>query len=115
MAGCWRSPCSGVRGRSAARGWCSRRGSGRTSRRAHRAVLPKAFIHHAEPAGAIDRFFAAWEAAWQRARGRALTPRQRFVAAALGLADRHGYALDRRDALLRRGFLWLDPRWPEPR
>jgi SAM-dependent methyltransferase len=82
--------------------------------RALRAVLPKAFIHHAEPAGAIDRFFAAWDAAWQRARGGgARTPRRRFVAAALGLAERSGYALDRREALLRRGFLWLGPSWPE--
>lgn len=81
--------------------------------RALRAVLPKAFIHHAEPAGAIDRFFAAWEASWERVRGRALTPGQRFVAAALDLAARGGYALDRRDALLRRGFLWLGPSWPQ--
>ena len=60
--------------------------------RASRAVLPKAFIHHAEPAGAIDRFFAAWEAAWQRARGRGITPRQRFVAAAHALAEGDGCA-----------------------
>ena len=81
--------------------------------RALRAVLPKAFIHHAEPAGAIDRFFSAWDAAWQRARGGARTPRQRFVAAAHGLAERGEYALDRREALLRRGFLWLGADWPE--
>jgi SAM-dependent methyltransferase len=81
--------------------------------RALRAVLPKAFIHHAEPAGAIDRFFTAWEAAWQRARGGTRTPRQRFVAAAHALAARGGYGLDRRDALLRRGFLWLGADWPE--
>jgi hypothetical protein len=80
--------------------------------RALRAVLPKAFIHHAGPAGAIDRFFAAWEAAWQHARSRAFTPRQRFVAAALGLAERYGYALDRREILLKRGFLWLGRNWP---
>jgi hypothetical protein len=78
-----------------------------------RAVLPKAFIHHAEPAGAIDRFFAAWEAAWQRARGRALTPHQRFMAAAHGLAEHSRYAIDRRDILLKRGFLWLGPDWPD--
>jgi hypothetical protein len=81
--------------------------------RALRAVLPKAFIHHAEAAGAIDRFFAAWDAAWQHARGRALTPHQRFVAAAHRLAERHRYALDRRDILLKRGFLWLGPDWPD--
>jgi hypothetical protein len=81
--------------------------------RALRAVLPKAFIHHAEPAGAIDRFFTAWDTAWQRARVGARTPRQRFVAAAHALAERGGYALDRREALLRRGFLWLGADWPE--
>ena len=81
--------------------------------RALRTVLPKSFIHHAEPAGAIDRFFTAWDTAWRRARGGARTPRQRFAAAARGLAARGGYALDRRDALLRRGFLWLGPDWPE--
>jgi hypothetical protein len=81
--------------------------------RALRAVLPKAFIHHAEPAGAVDRFFAAWDAAWQRARGGGWTPRQRFVAAALRLAERGGYTLDKREALLRRGFLWLGAGWPE--
>jgi len=81
--------------------------------RALRAVLPKTFIHHAEPAGAIDRFFTAWNAAWQRARGSGRTPRQRFVAAAHGLAERGEYALDRREALLRRGFLWLGSDWPE--
>jgi hypothetical protein len=80
--------------------------------RALRAVLPKAFIHHAEPAGAIDRFFAAWEAAWQRTRSRSLTPRQRFVAAARALAEREGYSLDRREILLKRGFLWLGRSWP---
>ena len=78
-----------------------------------RAVLPKAFIHHAEPAGAIDRFFAAWDAAWQRTRRGARTPRQRFIAAAIGLAERGDYRLDRREALLRRGFLWLGPGWPQ--
>ena len=81
--------------------------------RALRAVLPKTFIHHAEPAGAIDRFFTAWDAAWQRARSSGRTPRQRFVAAAHGLAERGGYALDRREALLRRGFLWLGADWPD--
>ena len=81
--------------------------------RALRAVLPKAFIHHAEPTGAIDRFFTAWDTAWKRARGAARTHRQRFVAAALALSDRGGYALDRREALLRRGFLWLGADWPD--
>ena len=39
------------------------------SPRQFQAVLPKNFIHHAEPGGAVDRFFAAWHAAWQHARG----------------------------------------------
>ena len=36
-----------------------------------------------------------------------------LMAAAHGLAARGGYALDRREALLRRGFLWLGADWPE--
>src|SRR5205085_853260 len=39
--------------------------------RQFQAVLPKNFIHHAEPGGPIDRFFADWHAAWQHARGQA--------------------------------------------
>ncbi len=80
--------------------------------RQFQAVLPKNFIHHAEPGGQIDRFFAAWHAAWQHARARATDPRQVFVLAALRLADTYGYALDRRLALLRRGFLVLGAEWP---
>ena len=75
-------------------------------------VLPKRHVHHVEPRGAIDRFFAAWEAAWQSARRHGGDPRRRFVESARALADRHAYALDRRTALLRRGFLWLGPAWP---
>jgi hypothetical protein len=75
-------------------------------------VLPKNFIHHAEPGGPIDRFFAAWHAAWQQARAHATDPRQVFTLAALRLADTYGYTLDRRQALLRRGFLVLGPNWP---
>lgn len=78
-----------------------------------RGVLPKSFIHHAEPGGRIDRFFAAWEEAWQRSRGPA-APRRRFQMAARRLVDRHGYRVDRRPGLLRRGFLWVGPEWPEP-
>ena len=81
--------------------------------RQFQAVLPKNFIHHAEPGGAIDQFFAAWHAAWQRARAQAPEPRQVFTHAALRLADHYGYTVDRRPALLRRGFLWLGPEWPE--
>ena len=75
-------------------------------------VLPKNFIHHAEPGGPIDRFFAAWHAAWQHARARAAAPRQVFALAALRLADAYGYSLDKRSALLRRGFLVLGAEWP---
>jgi len=84
--------------------------------RQFQAVLPKNFIHHAEPGGPIDRFFAAWHAAWQHAR--ALVggsgPRSVFYHAALRLAEHYGYALDRRPALLRRSFLCLGPAWPHP-
>jgi len=83
--------------------------------RQFQAVLPKNFIHHAEPGGPIDRFFAAWHAAWQQARPavRAGGARAVFYQAALGLSSRYGYALDRRPALLRRGFLCLGASWPE--
>jgi hypothetical protein len=83
--------------------------------RSFQAVLPKNFIHHAEPGGPIDRFFAAWQAAWQHARGLSSDPRKVFAQAALRLSDHYGYSLDRRPALLRRGFLVLAPGWPEPR
>jgi hypothetical protein len=80
--------------------------------RQFQAVLPKSFIHHAEPGGAIDRFFADWHAAWQHARRQAAEPRQVFSLAAQRLAGHYHYALDRRPALLRRGFLVLAPEWP---
>ena len=76
------------------------------------AVLPKRFVHRAEPGGDVDRFFAAWQAAWERARRRATDPRRAFVESARWLADEEGQGLDRRDPLLRRGFLWLGPEWP---
>jgi hypothetical protein len=79
-------------------------------------VLPKNFIHHAEPGGPIDRFFAAWHAAWQQARSAVgpAGPRAVFYRAALRLGAHYGYAVDRRPALLQRGFLCLGPTWPEP-
>jgi hypothetical protein len=80
--------------------------------RQFQAVLPKNFIHHAEPGGPIDTFFAAWQAAWQQARAQASQPRQIFSLAALRLANHYHYGLDRRPALLRRGFLVLGPEWP---
>ncbi len=86
--------------------------------RRFQAVLPKNFIHHAEPGGAIDRFFAAWQ--WARARGG--DQRRVFAQSALRLADHYsyraarcGYHVDRRPSLLRRGFLWLGPEWPQTR
>jgi hypothetical protein len=81
--------------------------------RQFQAVLPKNYIHHAQPGGPVDRFFAAWHAAWQRARAHASAPRQTFALAAQRLAQHYGYDLDARPALLRRGFLVLGPRWPE--
>jgi hypothetical protein len=80
--------------------------------RQFQAVLPKNFIHHAQPGGTIDSFFADWHSAWQWARGQAAQPRRVFALAAARLADRYGYRLDKRPALLRRGFLWLGPDWP---
>jgi hypothetical protein len=83
--------------------------------RQFQAVLPKNFIHHAEPGGPVDLFFAAWHAAWQHARRDAREPRQVFTLAARRLADHYHYDLDRRPALLRRGFLVLGPEWPAKR
>jgi hypothetical protein len=80
--------------------------------RQFQAVLPKNFIHHAEPGGPIDHFFADWHTAWQHARREAGEPRQVFAMAALRLANHYQYGLDRRPALLRRGFLVLGPEWP---
>lgn len=80
--------------------------------RQFQAVLPKNFIHHAEPGGAIDRFFAAWHAAWQRARTHSADRQQVFIQAAHRLVDYYGYSLDRRPVLLRRGFLCLSSKWP---
>lgn len=82
--------------------------------RGFRAVLPKAYIHHAEPGGAIDAFFTAWHAAWQRARRHAGDVRRLFAEAALHLAERHAHRVDRRPALLRRGFLLMGASWPHP-
>jgi hypothetical protein len=77
------------------------------------AVLPKNFIHHAEPGSLVDQVFGAWHASWQRARTQGRDLRQVFYYAAVRLADHYGYPLDGRPALLKRGFLWLGPEWPE--
>jgi len=71
--------------------------------RSFQAVLPKNYIHHAEPGGAIDRFFKNWHAAWQKVRSN--DPRQTFIESAYRLADHYGYHIDKRLMLLRRGFL----------
>jgi hypothetical protein len=83
--------------------------------RSLRAILPKRLIHHAEPGGPIDAFFAAWHRAWLTARSTASEPRQCFTVAAQRLAGQHGYPVDLRPRLLRRGFLCLGPEFPEPR
>lgn len=70
--------------------------------RAFQAVLPKELIHHAEPGGALDRFFAAWEHGWDTAAGRAR--RERWAAGAQRLADQ-GYAADRRRRIIDRSLL----------
>jgi hypothetical protein len=81
--------------------------------REFRAVLPKNYIHHADSGGALDRFFAAWQATWGYARRRAAGDARRiFAEAALRLADHYGYTVDRRPALLRRGFLVTGSNWP---
>jgi len=79
-----------------------------------RAILPKSHIHRAAVGGPVDRFFAAWHAAWLRARRRGSDPRRAFVEAARDLAEGHGHAVDPRPTLLRRGFLLLGASWPEP-
>lgn len=71
-------------------------------------VLPKNFIHHAAPGSPLDDFFAAWERAVEIERRGRSTPRAVFGAAARRLADA-GHRVDRRPALLARGFLLV--RW----
>jgi hypothetical protein len=71
------------------------------------AVLPKNYIHHAEPGGALDRFFGHWERDWAAARAHGRDLRQVFVASARRLIAR-GYRVDPRTTLLRRGFMWLN-------
>jgi hypothetical protein len=81
--------------------------------RQFQAVLPKNFIHHAEPGGTIDEFFAAWHAAWHAARAHGANPRQVFYQSGRHLSERYGYDVDCRPALLKRGFLCLGAAWPE--
>jgi hypothetical protein len=77
--------------------------------RSFQAVLPKNYIHHAEPGGAIDRFFKNWHAAWQKVRSD--DPRQTFIDSAYRLANHYGYEVDRRLMMLRRGFMVMRDEW----
>ncbi len=76
--------------------------------RSLQAVLPKNYIHHAEPGSGLDAFFSDWEKCWQRARGRGIDDRRlQFSLAARFLSADCGYSVDVRSTLLRRGFLRL--------
>jgi len=76
--------------------------------RSLQAVLPKNYIHHAQPGSALDQFFGDWEKCWQRARGRGADDRRlQFALAARLLLSDCGYSVDVRSTLLRRGFLRL--------
>ena len=72
------------------------------------AVLPKNYIHHAEPGGALDAFFGDWEECWRRAfRQSPRDPRRRFRLAARALSADCGHPVDGHSSLLSRGFLRL--------
>jgi hypothetical protein len=72
------------------------------------AVLPKNYIHHAEPGGTLDRFFGDWERCWRRAfRQSPRDARRRFLLAARALSKECGHPVDGRSSLLARGFLRL--------
>ena len=76
--------------------------------RSLQAVLPKNYIHHAQPGSGLDAFFGDWEKCWQRARGRGAEDRRlQFSLAARHLFSDCGYSIDIRSTLLRRGFLRL--------
>jgi len=76
--------------------------------RSLQAVLPKNYIHHAQPGSGLDVFFGDWEKCWQRARGRGAEDRRlQFSLAARLLFSDCGYSIDTRSTLLRRGFLRL--------
>ncbi len=69
--------------------------------RAFQPYLPKELIHHAEPGGLLDGFFAGWERAWLAGAGRG--PRERWMAAAQALAA--DAPVDRRRGLIGRGIV----------
>jgi hypothetical protein len=75
--------------------------------RSLQAVLPKNYIHHAEPGSALDSFFADWENCWQRARGRGVKDQRLQFSLAARMLRESGYSVDVRATLLRRGFLKL--------
>ena len=68
--------------------------------------LPKELIHHAEPGGRIDAFFAAWEHGWDGSAGRAL--RERWSAAAQSLPPA-GYRIDPRRTVVSRSLVAIRP------
>ncbi len=65
--------------------------------------LPKALIHRHIAGERIHDFFAAWDATWLEA-SRAVTARERWVAAAGGLVER-GWRIGRNPARWREGEL----------
>ncbi|MFN0094078.1 MAG: hypothetical protein ACKVVT_04790 [Dehalococcoidia bacterium] len=79
------------------------------------AVLPKSAIHRVSPGEPIATFFEAWKAAAREAApAKTWGERAWFVAAGEALA-RAGYAVDRRRAWLRDGYLiWRHPELPSP-
>lgn len=68
--------------------------------RAFQPYLPKELIHHAEPGGPLDGFFAAWERAWLAAAGR--PPAERWRASVLAMAEI--CPADRRRRVIDRGL-----------
>lgn len=68
--------------------------------------LPKELIHHAEPGGTVDAFFAQWERAWLASS--ALAARLQWVAAARQLATAVP-GVDARAVLTERGLLAVRP------
>lgn len=68
--------------------------------------LPKELIHHAEPGGTVDSFFAKWDRAWLA--NAALAPRRQWSAAARQLAAVTP-GVDARALLTARGLLAVRP------
>jgi hypothetical protein len=69
------------------------------------AILPKRLIHHAH-APRPAAFFAAWARAQETMRGQG-DRRRRWLLTGLALRARHGWPVDVRPRLLRRGYLTL--------